>query len=125
MNSTATPYADIQLTPAEYLAMEALIARARLGESYWTFPSSITPTARRLEALGLIGWKSGIVERTILMWIRDDVRTELLSYPYEPPSGTVNISTEELALLRRDLAEACADRDALLAENTYSAPKGS
>jgi hypothetical protein len=58
-----------ELPPTEYLVMEVLGARRRLGERTWTFPTSVRPALRRLEARDLIGWKSGIVENTCLAWL--------------------------------------------------------
>jgi len=96
------------VSPAAYLMMETLAARARLGEGVWTFPKNVSFAARRLEEAGLVGWKSGIVERTIIVWMTDKARELWLAAPYEAPSGTVNISALELTTLRRDLAEAQA-----------------
>jgi hypothetical protein len=42
------------LPPTQYLLMETLAARCRLGESYWTFPNTCMPAARKLEEAGLI-----------------------------------------------------------------------
>ena len=57
---------DIEsLTPSEYLMMEVLAARHRLGEAWWTFPKDQSPTARKLEARGLVWSKSGVAQGTI------------------------------------------------------------
>jgi len=56
------------MTPTEELILEVLTARIRLGETCWTFDSKFTRQARALEGLGLVTWKSGIVEKTILVW---------------------------------------------------------
>lgn len=56
------------LTPTEHLVLDVLSARRRLGENLWTFPAQLTPTLRRLESKGYIGWKGGIVEHTCLAW---------------------------------------------------------
>jgi hypothetical protein len=53
------------ITPTEYLMMETLVARFRLGELFWTFPSKMIQTARRLDGRGFIFWSSGIAADTI------------------------------------------------------------
>jgi hypothetical protein len=73
------------LTPTEDLFMEVLAARHRCGENVWTFEDRHTRTAKTLAAKGLIGWKSGIVEKTILAWFTEAGRTEWLSADYVPP----------------------------------------
>ena len=43
------PQVDIDgLPPTEYLVMDVLAARARLGEPFWTVPSRMRPTMRAL-----------------------------------------------------------------------------
>lgn len=73
------------LTPTEYLMMEVMTARYRLGEWYWSFPSSLRPAARRLEARNLASWKGGILEKTILVSISDLGKDVFLSDTYVPP----------------------------------------
>lgn len=51
-----------ELPPTEYLVMEVLAARFRLGEQQWPFPSRIKPALRSLETKGLIRFKDGIIE---------------------------------------------------------------
>ncbi len=75
----------MRLTPTEDLFMELLAARHRLGEQVWTFDSRLKPQALRLERLGLIGWKRGAVERTLLVWLTGLGRTEYLDPLYVPP----------------------------------------
>jgi DNA-binding MarR family transcriptional regulator len=69
----------------QYLVMETLAARHRTGETHWTFPTKATPAVRRLEDVGLVRWKSGIVERTILVWMTDAGRDLFLMPGYEAP----------------------------------------
>lgn len=49
---------DLNLT--EYLIMETLIARVRLGESCWTFPRrrGMLRAIKNLEKYGLVDWGS-------------------------------------------------------------------
>lgn len=56
------------MTPTEELVLEVLTARVRLGEQLWTYSTRFTPAVRSLEEAGWVGWKSGIVENTILVW---------------------------------------------------------
>jgi hypothetical protein len=76
---------EIYLTPSEDLFLEALIARYRLGESIWTFESRHKKTAESLAQKGFVGWKGGIIEKTIRVWFTAEGAAEYLSYPYEPP----------------------------------------
>ena len=72
-------------TPTEYLIGEVLAARYRLGEATWTFPTEVRKALRSLEARNLIGWKSGIVENTCLVWLTPAGRESSLSEDYTPP----------------------------------------
>lgn len=74
------------LTPTEYLMMEVLAARLRLGENHWTFPTRCRPTARSLEEKGYIGWKSGVVEGTIQAWMTIEAELLFLSPTYVAPA---------------------------------------
>lgn len=53
------------ITPTEYLMMEVLVARFRLGEVFWTFPKRLLPIARKLDARGFTFWSYGIAQDTI------------------------------------------------------------
>lgn len=77
-----------ELTPTEYLFMEVLAARARLGEAAWSFPNSVRTAARALESRNLIGWKSGVIENTMLAWMTPLGRTTFLSDEYVVPQRT-------------------------------------
>lgn len=72
-------------TATEDLFLEVLTARYRLGERLWTFEARHKKTARSLEEQGLVWWKSGIVERTIMVGLTDLGKKELLSADYVPP----------------------------------------
>ena len=76
-----------QVTPTEYLTMEVLAARHRLGESVWTFPGNGTGALYRLSVKGLVGYKSGGVEKTVLAWLTDEgIKAWKLDQPYPPES---------------------------------------
>ncbi len=66
--------------------MCVLAARYRLGETLWTFRSDMAPAARKLQQAGLVRWKSGVVERTIQVWMTSKGRAEYLSPSYVPPA---------------------------------------
>lgn len=59
------------LTPTEWLVLDLLVARRRLGANVWSFPSELRPTLRRLESSGFIGFKHGVVAGTLLAWLID------------------------------------------------------
>lgn len=75
------------LPPAQYLMMEVLAARHRLGETHWTFPSRHASIARELEGKGLVEWKSGITERTIRVWLTQAGKDCCLSPSYTAPAS--------------------------------------
>lgn len=70
----------------QQLVIDNLAARHRLGERTWTFSSKATQAVRRLEELGLVWWKSGIVERTILVGLTPRGQEFALSDDYVPPA---------------------------------------
>lgn len=43
-----------KLPPTQYLILELLAARYRLGETYWTFTDRVRPAADKLQNAGLI-----------------------------------------------------------------------
>lgn len=77
---------DIEaLSPTQELVLEVLAARYRLGETLWPFTTKLTPSVRTLEALGLVWWKSGVVERTIQVGLTDAGVKEMLGLTYVSP----------------------------------------
>lgn len=73
------------LPPVEYLVMDVLAARARLGETYWTFPSRLRPAMRSLADRGLLWWKSGNVPHTIQAFLTEEGRSAVLYEGYTDP----------------------------------------
>lgn len=73
------------LPPTQYLIMEVLGARWRLGEEHWTFPSYLSQQLRVLEARGLLTWKHGIVARTCMAWLTEEGKQVWLSPMYQMP----------------------------------------
>lgn len=73
------------LPPTQYLVMEVLAARARTGESLWTFPSNLAVPLRALEERGLISVMHGIVQNTVRARLTDAGRAECLKGDYVTP----------------------------------------
>jgi hypothetical protein len=94
----------IVLPPTQLLMLEVLVARHRCGESAWTFPREHRPIAEALESRNLVWWKSGIVERTILVGLTEEGRRECLSQDYVPPILRTK-RTDEIRRLRERLAQ--------------------
>lgn len=101
--------------------MDVLAARHRLGETMWTFSTKLTPTAKRLASRGLVWWKSGIVEKTIQVFLTDQGKKEWLR-----PTFDTEVSKAEGITLSMSPEEASAVEDALsyyttAAENNFGA----
>ncbi len=73
------------LPPTQYLLLETLAARCRLGETYWTFPDRCQPAAAALERRGLIWTRSGPAPRRFEARFTDAGRAEWLPDGYVPP----------------------------------------
>lgn len=89
------------LPPTQYLVLEVLTARARLGEHLWTFPSRLTPAAEALSRTGLVWWKGGSEPHTIRVALTETGQAACLHHSYEPPDGGI-------ARLRRALEDIAA-----------------
>jgi hypothetical protein len=74
-------------SPIQYLVLDVLAARHRLGEQVWTFPLRLKTALKVLAAEGLIGWKPGVNQGTALVWLTDAGRAAVLSETYEPPAA--------------------------------------
>ena len=73
------------LPPTQYLIMDVLAARTRLGEAMWTFPTSVRPALNALRDRGFLWWKSGVGPYTCEAFLTDAGRAEALSGNYVPP----------------------------------------
>ncbi|MEU7978222.1 hypothetical protein AB0B63_06790 [Micromonospora sp. NPDC049081] len=75
------------LPPTQYLILEVLAARHRLGEHCWTFPSrpGIRTAVAALTVAGLVTWKSSPAQRSVLVWLTDTGRAAALDESYIPP----------------------------------------
>lgn len=78
----------MKLPLAQYLILELLTARYRLGEGLWTLPARTRPQCRALEELGLVGWKEGIIEKTLLAWLTTEGKNAMIDPKYQPPRGS-------------------------------------
>lgn len=56
-------------TPTEWLLMEVLAARARLGETSWPFPNVLKPTIRRLARRDWVDFEPSTVEGFTQVWL--------------------------------------------------------
>ena len=77
---------DYEFPPTQYLMLETLAARWRLGEVFWTFPKRMRPIAQRLEALELVTINGGNVPYTIRVALTDLGRRVVLSDTYDVPA---------------------------------------
>lgn len=77
------------LPPTRWLALELLVARHRLGERLWTFPSSCGSALRALEQAGLVIVMSGCVEHTLRARLTEQGIREAVSLSYTPPHLTL------------------------------------
>ncbi len=77
------------LPPTRWLALELLVARHRLGERLWTFPSSCGKALRALEAAGLVIVMSGSVEHTLRARLTEQGIRALISPTYNVPNLTL------------------------------------
>lgn len=83
---TATTEVDVNsLPPTQYLLLDVLQARYRMGESHWTFPTSLERHARKLEDLGVVWLRSGPAPGAFEVWLTDAGRELLLSQPWTSP----------------------------------------
>ena len=86
------------LPPTQYLVLEVLAARARLGEACWTFPSRLKPALNALQSLGLIWWRHAPIPDHVQAYLTDAGREAVLSAAYAPP---VAVRTEWGVRVRR------------------------
>lgn len=92
MSVTSPPAAAVDvdvdaLPPTQYLIVEVLAARWRTGEQVWTFPARLRSALTPLADAGLVGWKAGIEQGTVLAWLTDAGRAAALDGRYELPGA--------------------------------------
>jgi DNA-binding transcriptional regulator YiaG len=73
------------LPATQYLLIDVLQARLRLGENVWTFPTKLGSTIKALEAKGLVSFKHGSDANTLLVFPSPNLREALLSGTYTAP----------------------------------------
>lgn len=78
---------DLKLPPSQHLVAEVLIARKRLGHNVWTMSASAVTTKalKGLEERGLVSYKSGVIEKTWMVWLTDHGKDTLLYPNYVAP----------------------------------------
>lgn len=76
---------QVKLTPTEYLVLDVLIARYRLGEHLWTFPSNVSRAIDSLAAKGLCHSMNGVTDHTVRAILTDAAVAEYISHKYVPP----------------------------------------
>lgn len=87
--------------------MDVLAARHRLGETMWTFSSRLTNTARRLETRGLVRYKSGVVEKTIQVFLTDQGKRAWFSSTFDTEVSKaegITLSPEEASAVEDALS---------------------
>lgn len=82
------------LPPTQYLILDVLAARYRTGEQLWTFPSTLRPAIRALEAQGLVSSMHGITYKTVRVRLTDKGRAEVIKADYVPPQPVLPAGTE-------------------------------
>lgn len=87
------------LAPTQYLVMEVLAARARLGETLWTFPSNVSDAIQSLERKGLVQPMHGIEPKTVRASLTEAGKAAALSATYSAPSGGVDRLRQALELI--------------------------
>lgn len=83
---TATTEVNIDaLPPTQWLVLEVLAARRRLGKRLWPFPSRLQPQIGALDRLGLVWQASGNVPYTVRAGLTDAGVKAMLHGPYVSP----------------------------------------
>lgn len=82
---TNTPSDELELPLTQELIVEVLIARYRLGELLWPFPTSAGKSLKALTDKGIIGYQAASVEKHYNVWFTDAGKKRYLSFNYVPP----------------------------------------
>jgi hypothetical protein len=75
------------LPPTQYLIMEILASRYRLGEPFWTFPTFLRAPLAALQEAGLLWFESGVAPKSLRATLTDQGKAAVLEPGYEPPSS--------------------------------------
>ena len=76
---------DLALPPTEYLILEVLAARVRLGERMWTFPAKVKPALDSLQKRGLIWTRSAPTPKDYQAHLTEAGTREAFGEDYSPP----------------------------------------
>lgn len=88
-----------RLPPTQYLILEILAARYRLGEEIWPFPTTVAGALSKLEHAGLIQRMSGTTPKTIRALFTEAGKQVALSESYKAPNGGVERPRQALRLI--------------------------
>lgn len=90
--------------PTQYLILEVLAARHRLGETYWTFPTRCRPAARRLEVAGLVTLRPAPTYGSFEARLTEAGTVNALGLDYVPPlDAAADAMAKELTWLHEEL----------------------
>lgn len=78
------------LTPMANLIVEVLIARARLGEAWWSFDRECQRQVDQLADAGIVTWKASPAPGALLVGFTPPAAQHLLARTYRPPNGHRN-----------------------------------
>ena len=90
---------DRELTPMQDLIMNHLASRYRLGHTMWPFSTKLRKHIHVLEGFGLVGTKSGVMPKTIEIWLTQFGKDEYLSPTYIAPIMREISATAEAKIL--------------------------
>lgn len=76
-----------KLPPTQYLVLEVLAARHRLGETTWSFPTSLERALLALQSAGLIATFGSTRPKTVRARLTDAGKSVALGSDYTPPNG--------------------------------------
>lgn len=103
--TTQTETVDVDsLPPTQYLVLEVLAARHRLGEEFWTFPSRLGATINALVQAGLVWSRSAPTPHAVQVGLTDTGRAEVLDAGYQPPAVRESVEYADVERLRAELA---------------------
>jgi hypothetical protein len=85
----------INFTPTEELILDVLQARIRLGENIWNFDSRLKPSIEKLQAKGLVNFKGGNVENTLLAWPTDEGKILLFDGKFTDRVGSKKLAKRQ------------------------------
>lgn len=95
----STDFVDA-LPPTQYLVLEVLAARERLGEHYWTFRTRDRPAIAALEELGLVWSRSAPTPNAVQVSLTDKGRAEVLAESYAAPLAAAEVRGYRRAITR-------------------------